>query len=155
MRYAVFLIGLVTAYGSVQAQPYTPDGHWLHIYSPSEDVHKLMFAVPDSNDSQVSIFCEPQSRKANFFFVAPDVDIRLYAPKIRTEKVQGFSQFDLEYNDAMGVYYVNQYYEPDSPFIVSLANSDDLLIDDARYRVKSPNEGRVIREFARACGAHL
>ena len=141
--------------GASQGQAYVPDGVWQMSFYAPEGVHKLMFVIPDSAHAAVYLHCEPQSGSISLSYDAPDIDIRSYVPHVRTSSGEKLEQFEIKYSEPMGEYYVVYELSPSAQFILSLSNNDDLLIDNARYRVSDPYDGMVIREFARSCGGRI
>lgn len=152
---AVFL-GLI-AFGAplseLAASAYTIEGEWKIFYVASSDEWKLMFVEEDYNHSRMYFFCTPNSNEITAIYNAPDLDIRKYVPEIRSESGVFTQEAKIEFNDVDGGYYVAQTFRPESDFLKDLKNNEDISAGDFVFPLADPDDGRIFREFVRACSA--
>ncbi|QJQ33090.1 hypothetical protein GV829_12115 [Sphingomonas lacunae] len=147
------LIALAMPSFALTASPYTIEGEWRFFYLASSDEWKLMFAEEGSSHSQMYFYCIPNSNEITAIYSVPDVDIRNYVPEIRSESGVYNDDAKIEFNDVDSYYYVAQTFRPDSPFLRELANGEDISAGESIFPLSAPYDGRIFREFARACSS--
>jgi hypothetical protein len=126
------------------------NGAWTFTFSPSENLHKLIFS--EGNEGGLYFRCEPGSGSVKMIHEIGGVDVRTYVPKVEWGGIRVTAPYEVEWEDyGGGVYYIDMVFSSDNRFIKLLPYSSFIQIDASRYPIRSHNEIVLIEEFLRVC----